>query len=43
MSCNSASQIIIVPSGCLSHKEITLQCKSPKEAVYYQFSMDKIV
>lgn len=39
MSCNSGDQIIIVPSGCLANKEINLQCKSPVEAVYYQFSM----
>lgn len=39
MSYNSGNQIIIVPSGCLENTEITLQCKSPVEAVYYQFSM----
>ncbi len=39
MSCEQDSQIIIVPGGCLGNCEIDLQCKSPLESVYYQFSM----
>ncbi|CAI3948743.1 Lysophospholipase L1 or related esterase. Includes spore coat protein LipC/YcsK (TesA) (PDB:1BWP), partial [Commensalibacter communis] len=32
-------KIIILPSGCLGTTEIDLQCKSPTESVFYQFSM----
>ncbi|MUH03814.1 phage fiber-tail adaptor protein, partial [Commensalibacter melissae] len=39
MNCDQGSRIIIVPAGCLGHREIDLQCKSPLESVYYQFSM----
>ncbi|MUG33784.1 hypothetical protein GM552_00675, partial [Commensalibacter sp. ESL0382] len=39
MNCDQGSRIIIVPAGCLGHREIDLQCKSPLERVYYQFSM----
>ncbi|MDI2091465.1 phage fiber-tail adaptor protein [Commensalibacter oyaizuii] len=39
MTCGIGSQIVIIPSGCLGNKEIALQCKSPSEAVYYQFSL----
>ncbi|WP_338330088.1 hypothetical protein, partial [Commensalibacter sp. Nvir] len=40
MSCYSqGSQIIIVPGGCLDHREIHLQCKSPQERVTYRFSL----
>lgn len=32
-------KITILPGGCLGSTEIDLQCKSPDEAVFYQFSM----
>ncbi|CAI3960292.1 unnamed protein product, partial [Commensalibacter communis] len=32
-------KIIILPPGCLGTTEIDLQCKSPTESVFYQFSM----
>ncbi|MDI2112075.1 phage fiber-tail adaptor protein [Commensalibacter nepenthis] len=44
MTCNNlnkiqSGKIVILPAGCLGQTEIDLQCKSPSESVFYQFSM----
>lgn len=39
MSYATGGQIVIIPSGDLSNKEICLQAKAPDEAVFYQFSL----
>lgn len=45
MACNSSTltstsaYTVIIPAGCLGETVIELQCKSPQESVYYQFSL----